>query len=330
MGRWSLDHLFLDQDGIPTLVEVKRGTDTRIRREVVGQMLDYAANAILHWPLATLRARFGAQCQDDGRDPDEVIAGLIGTGADREAFWAGVGANLQAGRIRLLFVADRIPPELRRVVEFLNRQMQPAEVLAVELRQYEGQGLKTLVPLVLGQTQEATAKKGGALRGPQPKRLWDGPAIVAEIETKHGPEIARVADAIFAWCRDRADEVRFTDRQDWGWFTPVFRRDGADYVPFRVWTDGSIAITFQYLLETPLYGPDAPRRALFDRLNALPGVKLPDSALTRRKHVPLQVLAEGAALAAFLAVMDGFVASLQASGAGRGTTANFATEHGEQ
>ena len=38
--RWSLDHLFLDQDGIPTLVEVKRGTDTRIRREVVGQMLD--------------------------------------------------------------------------------------------------------------------------------------------------------------------------------------------------------------------------------------------------------------------------------------------------
>lgn len=34
--RWSLDHLFLDQDGIPTLVEVKRSNDTRIRREVVG------------------------------------------------------------------------------------------------------------------------------------------------------------------------------------------------------------------------------------------------------------------------------------------------------
>ncbi len=25
-ARWSLDHLFLDQEGIPTLVEVKRGT----------------------------------------------------------------------------------------------------------------------------------------------------------------------------------------------------------------------------------------------------------------------------------------------------------------
>jgi hypothetical protein len=46
--RWSVDHLFLDQDGIPTLVEVKRSTDTRIRREVVGQMLDYAANALVY------------------------------------------------------------------------------------------------------------------------------------------------------------------------------------------------------------------------------------------------------------------------------------------
>jgi hypothetical protein len=25
--RWSLDHLFLDQDGVPTLVEVKRSSD---------------------------------------------------------------------------------------------------------------------------------------------------------------------------------------------------------------------------------------------------------------------------------------------------------------
>src|SRR5262249_33499286 len=33
-GRWSLDHLFLDQDAIPTLVEVKRSSDSRIRREV--------------------------------------------------------------------------------------------------------------------------------------------------------------------------------------------------------------------------------------------------------------------------------------------------------
>jgi hypothetical protein len=38
--QWSIDHLFLDQDGIPALVEIQRQSDSRIRREVVGQMLD--------------------------------------------------------------------------------------------------------------------------------------------------------------------------------------------------------------------------------------------------------------------------------------------------
>ena len=54
--RWSLDHLFLDQDGVPTLVEVKRSTDTRLRREVVGQMLDYAANGVAYWPVERIEA----------------------------------------------------------------------------------------------------------------------------------------------------------------------------------------------------------------------------------------------------------------------------------
>src|SRR5215212_6673021 len=57
--RWKIDHLFLDQEAVPTIVEVKRSSDTRIRREVVGQMLDYAANAVVYWPVETLQARFG-------------------------------------------------------------------------------------------------------------------------------------------------------------------------------------------------------------------------------------------------------------------------------
>src|SRR4051812_28302413 len=52
-SRGYLDHLFLDGAGVPTLVEVKRSSDTRIRREVVGQMLDYAANAT-HWSAERL------------------------------------------------------------------------------------------------------------------------------------------------------------------------------------------------------------------------------------------------------------------------------------
>src|SRR3954454_705941 len=39
----SLDHLYLDARGVPTLVEVKQGANSEVRRRVVAQMLDYAA-----------------------------------------------------------------------------------------------------------------------------------------------------------------------------------------------------------------------------------------------------------------------------------------------
>jgi hypothetical protein len=48
-----------------------------------------------------------------------------------------------------------IPPELRSSVEFLNQQMDPAQVLAVEIRRFVGTSLNVLVPRVIGQTASA-------------------------------------------------------------------------------------------------------------------------------------------------------------------------------
>ncbi len=137
-SRWSIDHLFLDQDAVPTLVEVKRSTDSRIRREVIGQMLDYAANGIVYWSPEAIREQFNAGKTAVGEDPDEVIGAFLENG-DAESFWQAVKHNLQAGRVRMVFVADVIPHELRRIVEFLNGQMDPAEVIAIEVRTVPGE-----------------------------------------------------------------------------------------------------------------------------------------------------------------------------------------------
>lgn len=77
-GQWYLDHLFLDQNGIPTLVEVKRSGDARLRREVVAQMLDYAANSVLYWSLGQIISSFEARCEVKGMDPGAAIAELTG------------------------------------------------------------------------------------------------------------------------------------------------------------------------------------------------------------------------------------------------------------
>src|SRR5262245_27795914 len=44
--RWYVDHLLLDQEGVPTFIEVKRSSNSELRREVVGQVLEYVANAV--------------------------------------------------------------------------------------------------------------------------------------------------------------------------------------------------------------------------------------------------------------------------------------------
>ena len=37
-ARWAVDHLIIDQDAVPTLAEVKRGSNPKIRRTIVEQL----------------------------------------------------------------------------------------------------------------------------------------------------------------------------------------------------------------------------------------------------------------------------------------------------
>jgi hypothetical protein len=159
-GRWSRDHLFLDQDAVPTLVEVKRSADTQIRREVVGQMLDYAANATRYWADGTLRQLFEETCAKSGQDPAMVLEDVIGPDGDVGAFWSQADRNLRGGALRLVFVADVIPDELRAVIEFLGARMSDTHVHGVEVRRYaDRQGEECFVPRLVGAAAAAADRR---------------------------------------------------------------------------------------------------------------------------------------------------------------------------
>ena len=129
-------------------------------------MLDYAANASTQWTVDSLRTWFEAECERKGTDPTDELRDAFGV-SDGDVYWQKVKTNLDAERIRLVFVADEIPPALRRIVEFLNRQMSATEVFAIEVKQYVDSAgeRQTIVPRVIGRTEEANAAKRGA-RGP--------------------------------------------------------------------------------------------------------------------------------------------------------------------
>ena len=111
-------------------------------------MLDYAAHATGTWSVDEMRETF----ESGTSDPETALKELVQSDAvlDVDAFWENVATNLAAKRMRLLFVADGIPDELARIVEFLNEQMPNIEVLAVEIKRFQGEFSETLVPPVIG------------------------------------------------------------------------------------------------------------------------------------------------------------------------------------
>lgn len=257
-NRWALDHLFLDVSGVPTLVEVKRSSDTRARREGVAQMLDYAANATAFWRVELLRSWFEDEAARAGSTAAETLLATLGVD-DEDAYWTAVQTNLAADRIRLVFVADEIAPELRTIIEFLNRRMTETEVFAIEVKQYiEADGTRqTIVPRVIGQTEAARATKGARRAANLPFDPANPPAGFHEL--------IALMDAL-------AEElnVRVTDGSTGRNYRPATRLAGAR-------DDSGIAVLgsrFEFMVNLQIFrdlGAEQLADDLLDRLSVLAG-----------------------------------------------------------
>jgi hypothetical protein len=267
--RWSVDHLFFDHEAVPTLVEVKRSSDTRIRREVVGQMLDYAANAVVYLPPDRIRAWFEATCAADALDATEVLASAFGVEVDPEAFWERAATNLHAGRIRMLFVADHIPGELRRIVEFLNSQMDPAEVLAVEVVQYSDGGLKTLVPKTYGQTEMARTRKSS---GRRPGRKWNETEALEALKAV-SPELGELGQAVYDWTL-RLPGGTFVEAGRVPEIKPAVAVADQKFALFALSNEGRLFVALQSWNRVPQLRDERIRSAFIDEINSLTGAAL--------------------------------------------------------
>lgn len=190
-GSYSLDHLFLDRYGMPVLVEVKRSSDTRIKREVVAQMLDYAARA-RNWSVEEIKSLF--LIENEGHVADEY--------RDDEAFWQNVETNLRAERLRLIFVADEIPDTLCTLIEFMDRSMPGIEVYGVEVKQYVNAGSTMLsVRIVEGaQSKERAASV---------RVEWNADTFASYLNNNGETEAEKAVSLLLEQLHDAAIPYRF-------------------------------------------------------------------------------------------------------------------------
>lgn len=186
-NRWSLDFLFLDQSGIPTFIECKRFLDTRSRREVIGQMFDYAANGTHYFSRDKFLEYLTEEATKRQKNLEDLLLEIDPDSGDSvDAYLDLIENNIKEGQLRLVFFMEESPYELRSIVEFLNSQLERTEVLIVEAKQYQNDDVRFVIPTIWGYTEKArrVKKSTTVTNNSTGRKKWNLEMFLADLAEK--------------------------------------------------------------------------------------------------------------------------------------------------
>jgi len=259
ISGWSLDHLFADQYAVPTLLEAKLMQNPESRREVIGQIIEYAANASEIWANGKARAIAEDFYRQKSLDLGEVMLEAFGEDFDVESFWTAFHSNLEEGHIRLIVAADLIRPEVRRMIEYLNREMANAEVYGLEISCYGSDASSlVLVPRLLGQTQASADRKADSRK----KISWTLPLMAAALDQMEGGVIKDRLSRIYKWAAEKeafapgtADRPLFSVRNRFGKRQMGFNQEGTGYICLALsYFDGNLEVRNEFFSQIKAAG----------------------------------------------------------------------------
>lgn len=279
--RWSVDFLFVDHMAIPTLVECKRCDDTRSRREVIAQMLEYAANGHQYWSAEDLQAY--AQDAAGGLEQlDAWVARSYSGGGGTTQFFEEAVANLRKATMRLIFFLEESPFELRSLVEFLNGQLKETEVLLVEARLYDSPSGRVVVPWLFGYTEQArVAKRESRTKASLAGTERGEEAYRRALAQDSIPDVVRSAvDALLgAWPTGKLEVAHWSFGVNAIFITPALPKRGL----FHVTRVGDLSLYLGYWNpdDYPDVGPTqvAVRDSFMKELSSLLGIQLNEKQL---------------------------------------------------
>jgi hypothetical protein len=158
-----IDNLFISADGYLTIIETKLWRNPEARREVVGQILDYAKE-LSKWTFTDLDKSVVAYNQLCNNNGDGLLATVRKSyeleEADEQYFIDNISKNLKRGRFLLLIVGDGIRESVEDMVEYLSQTPQLYFTLAlVELQVFklnETDNSLIVIPQLITRTREIT------------------------------------------------------------------------------------------------------------------------------------------------------------------------------
>ena len=151
-----IDNFMVTPSGLPVLIECKLWRNPEGRREVVGQILDYAKE-LSRWSSSDLQREVSRRVKSDGSSLLDLVRAADPT-VDEVEFNDALTTNLRRGRFLLLIVGDGIREGVEAIAEYLQAHAGLHFSLGlVEMPIYVlPSGGRIVVPRVLARTANIT------------------------------------------------------------------------------------------------------------------------------------------------------------------------------
>ncbi len=155
---WSIDNLFISTQGYLTIVETKLWRNPEARREVVGQIIEYA-KVVSSWTYNELDQRTRDRNKDEVGRPLgvlDLLRRVVDISESEEGdFIDSVTKNMQRGHFLLLIVGDGIRESTEELASYLSSSPQLHFTLAlVELRIFQAEHGYLVIPQIVTRTRE--------------------------------------------------------------------------------------------------------------------------------------------------------------------------------
>jgi len=142
----AIDLLFIDKDGLLTVVETKLAKSPEARRTVIGQIIEYASY-ISKWTADDVYRVANSYLKSN---LDEIMGKRSEEEFLAEDFKLKVEENLKNGKIRLIIAADELVEPMRATVTFLNENSN-FDILLLQVSNFEESKSRTvLIPSLFG------------------------------------------------------------------------------------------------------------------------------------------------------------------------------------
>jgi hypothetical protein len=248
LGGGYADLLAVEPNGRMVVIEVKLASNAEARRAVVAQILAYAA-FLKGNPLEVLESELlrSSLRKQEAATIGDLVASQDKEGSyDEAAFAAGLEESLTRGRFRLVLVLDDAPPELVRLVGYLESIAPELVIDLITVSAFEVNGSQVLVP------QRVDAERPLSLEVTPPSKPKQGHQIPPEEFEADIPKASAEAQPLlrrlYEWARElEAEEVlrllAFRGSTGRTTLLPYLFSDDAGLI--TVWNDGgSSYITF--------------------------------------------------------------------------------------